>query len=187
LTPRRPPAVLLRLRQHADAGGVRRAVRALDDPLSGEAAVRGGNGQLLTALPREGQHGKQGARAAPAHIGHGGPHGARRGHPLHPAAVPGFRCGHRAQAVRGTRSLPDRRQGVEGRGERGPRLAEDQRGLGPCQTGADLRPGGQHSCVRCCSRRSVHAPVGLVRRSVPQPPRPVGRTDPLLDPRCRLR
>ena len=58
----------------------------------------------------------EGARTSAAHLGHGGSHGAGQGHPFDPEAVPRLQCRHRAQAIRGTGSLPDDRRGLEGRG-----------------------------------------------------------------------
>ena len=60
-------AVPLRLRERDLRRRVRRAVRALDDPVAGAAAVRGRIRQFLTAVAREGQHGQRIARPAAAH------------------------------------------------------------------------------------------------------------------------
>ena len=105
-------------------GGVRRALRALDDPLPGAAPVPGGGRQFRSALASEGRHGQRTARSPAADLGHRGPHRPGRGDPIDPQAVSRLGGGHRAAPVRGTRTLTDRGQRLEGRRRRRPGLAE---------------------------------------------------------------
>ena len=102
-------------------GGVRRAVRAVDDPGARQAAVRGGGGELLPALAGQGRHRQRRPRAAAAHHGRSGPHRARRRSPSRrssstgtPTAVteliefagPRPLAHHRQRLARGRRRLP---------------------------------------------------------------------------------
>ena len=93
------------------AGGVRRAVRAVDDPGPGQAAVRGGGGELLAALAGRGEHRQRGARAAAA--GRGRPATTPFPEVITKAtaeAVPALRRGHRPRRVPRPRAFADRRQ-----------------------------------------------------------------------------
>ena len=83
--------VPVRLRQRTDRGGVRRAVRAVDDPVAGTTAVPGCGGQLRPALAGQGRHRQRDPRAAAADLRPRGPHGAGRRHPIDPQAVPRLR------------------------------------------------------------------------------------------------
>lgn len=98
-------------------GGVRGALRALDDSGAGKAPLFGGGGQLQPALAGQGEHRKWNARPASAHRRRQGSHGSGRGHP---------RC---VQAL----SQVSRRDGAEGVSRprplawSGQRLAGDRR------------------------------------------------------------
>ena len=77
----RPP-VPVRVRQPVVGDRVERALRAVDDPVAGAAAVRGRERGLLRQLAGEGRHGERRARAAPDHRRRRRPHGARVDQPL---------------------------------------------------------------------------------------------------------
>ena len=92
-------AVPLRLRQRHPRGGVRRAVREVGDPRSGQAVVRGRGRELQPALAGQGRHRQPGPRAAAADHGRSGPHRPRGGHEGDPQAVPPQRGHHRHPRV----------------------------------------------------------------------------------------
>ena len=84
---------------------------------------------FVAALAGEGRHRQQHPRAAAADLGPGGPHRARRRHPVDAEAVPRLHRGHRAQAVRGARALPDHRQRLARRRRGGTDLADASKEL----------------------------------------------------------
>ena len=103
-------AVPLRLRQCALRRGVRRALRTLDDPVAGEALVRGRLRQSLATLTGQGQHRQRDARAAARHRRRQGSHRPARHLEVDPQAVPQVTRGDRLQRVPRQRPLARARQ-----------------------------------------------------------------------------
>ena len=113
-------AVPVRARQRATAGGVGRSVRAMGHPRARQAALRGGQRQLLPALAGEGRHRQLGAGSTATDHGRPGSHRARGHHQVHlkqyrgSAAVtdlaefprPGTQPHHRQRLARGGQRLP---------------------------------------------------------------------------------
>ena len=123
-------AVPLRLRQRRVGGRVRGAVRALDDSVTGQAALRGRVGELRVALAGEGEHRERDARAAAPHRRRQGSHRPGGDLARDAEAVREVVRGDGAEGVPGPRPLALPRQRLErGRGRR-PRLAEDAVALG---------------------------------------------------------
>ncbi|MBB4890739.1 esterase/lipase family protein [Streptomyces netropsis] len=119
--------VPLRVRQRRLPRGVRPALRGVDRPQPGTAALPTGPRQLRPAFAREGRHPQQQPRAAPAAVGQARSHRPRRPDTLHVQAVPPLRRHHGVQEVRRPRALPDRRQRLAPRGRHRPHLAHRER------------------------------------------------------------
>ena len=128
-------AVPLRVRQRALARGIGRALRALDDPFTGQASVRGRHRQLQATLAGEDRHEERRPRSAAPDGRRQGPHRPAGGRQGDVEALPGLGGDHRAGGVPRPRALARDRQRLAGRRGNGARLA---RQAGPGANGTEL-------------------------------------------------